>query len=267
LASGLASEEFRIPSRNTFSCEPKYLSISRALGILDPNNFHSLWGLVWILEDQRTQLLPIPSSYVNGLYKSVVDAVENITPSTRRPSDDPLSFSIRHGYTSDSSQTEITVHEDAPEQLRKIIPEIAVKAGWDYDDLFDIGSRIGKKSWELPTPREAHTASRIQLQRFIFQWEWYQVYDFIEILFAAMADWQVLGSPEKDFEQMLNDYFRHAGVGWQLQEGKIISRGSEPFEATIRKTISSLTETRLHTAQRENPRSSDRSIPSSEARP
>jgi hypothetical protein len=79
------------------------------------------------------------------------------------------------------------------------------------------------------------------------------LYDFIERVYRVIEEWQVdsEGRPEDDFEERINAYFRHAGVGWQLTEGKVSSRGSEAFEVALHRAIPALHETELPTAARE----------------
>jgi hypothetical protein len=85
------------------------------------------------------------------------------------------------------------------------------------------------------------------------KWDWFLVYDFIERLYAALEQWEVQddGRPEDDFAGRINAYFQFAGVGWQLRDGKITSRGSEAFEVETHRAISALKETGLQTAERE----------------
>jgi hypothetical protein len=125
--------------------------------------------------------------------------------------------------------------------------------GLDYDELFSIAARIGKQSWQSSEPSQSGTSSRIQLDRLVSGWEWYLIYDFIERVNARLEGCEVRGDgrPEPDFEDRINSYFRHVGVGWQLQQGKISSRGSEAFEVAVHRALPALNETGLQTAQRE----------------
>ena len=122
----------------------------------------------------------------------------------------------------------------------------------DYDALFDIAVRIGKQPWQSAEPKQSGTSSRTQLKRLVSEWDWYLVYDFVEHLYAAMEGWEVEGDgrPEDDFEEKINGYFRHAGVGWQLQRGKITSRGSEAFEVAVHRALPALMEGGLQTAHK-----------------
>lgn len=171
------------------------------------------------------------------------------------PATDVRTFSVRHGYVAPHSQTPITIREEAPIEVRSMVLEIVSQFVFDSDALFDIAARIGKQSWESSEPRESGTPSRVQLQRLVSKWDWFLLYDFIERLYTAMEQWEVQGDgrPEDDFEERLNSYFQHAGVGWQLQNGKVTSRGSEAFEVAIHRAIPALKETGLQAAEREIP--------------
>jgi len=36
------------------------------------------------------------------------------------------------------------------------------------------------------------------------------------------------------FQNDINDYFRHAGIGWQMVDGKFVARNDDDFESTVR---------------------------------
>jgi AbiJ-like protein len=209
----------------------------RELGIADVNGFFSLWD--WYKHWKENGLASYQSrrDYINGLYKPLIEALERGT-AAEPDSVAPEEFSIRHGYTN-TSDAEIAIREEAPAELRRTVLEIALQTGWDYDDLLNVAVRIGKQPWELPVPIESRTQPRIQIQKLMAEWEWYQVYDFIERIYDRMMGWSVpvtdAGHPSDDFQDLLNRYFRYAGIGWQLRGNKIVSRGSEAFETVIRK--------------------------------
>jgi hypothetical protein len=135
--------------------------------------------------------------------------------------------------------------------VRRTIIEIAVLTGWDYDDLFDLAAKVGKRSWEGPEQIQALISRHNQLNTLILKWEWFEVYDFVEQIYAEMTSWRSAREPENEFEHKLNAYFEDAGVGWRLDHGHIVSRGSESFEATVRAVIPVLRESGLQTAERE----------------
>jgi len=228
----------------------------RAFGIHDPNNFVSLWDWFSYWKENGLSSYQSRRDYMNKLYKPVIEAleaapIEKSTDSSVGKNDQ--TFSVRHGYVSTDAQTAITIREDAPPEVRQQVVDIMTQMGWDYDNLLGIAERIGKQSWQSSEPRQSSTSSRIQLGRLIAGWEWYLIYDFIERVYAAMGNWEVQGDgrPEPDFEERINAYFRHAGVGWQLTHGKISSRGSEAFEVAVHRALPALNETSQQTAARE----------------
>jgi hypothetical protein len=46
----------------------------------------------------------------------------------------------------------------------------------------------------------------------------------------------------------LNKYFVHAGIGWQLVDGKVVTRGDEAFESTLKTAVTALEEDTKPTA-------------------
>jgi hypothetical protein len=223
----------------------------RMQAIVDPNVFHSLWDWYGYWKDNGLSSYQSRRAYVNSLYKPIIDALEAAGSQHAAGKQSQQSFSARHGYTHTPSEAQITIREDAPQELRATLVEIAIKVGYDYDDLFTIASQIGKQPWHLPEAHESGKSSRAQVYRMLMGWEWYLVYDFAERLFAILAKQQLLDAPEDEFARLINDYFRHTGIGWQLRDGMIISRGSETFETAIKTTLLSISETGLATAHRE----------------
>lgn len=227
----------------------------RALGISDPNVFQSLWDWFNYWKEHELGTYQSRRTYMTSLFKPVIEALE------AAPVDKPQhgstkadqAFSIRHGYASRDAETEITIREELPQEVRDMIIDIMTQLGLDYDALFDIAARIGKQSWQSSEPKQSGTSSRVQLQRLVSEWDWYLVYDFVEHLCAVIENWEVQGDgrPEEDFEEKINGYFRHAGVGWQLQQGKIASRGSEAFEVAVHRAIPALKDGNHQTAGRE----------------
>ncbi len=223
------------------------------IGIEDPNRFQSLWDWYGYWRSNGLKSYQSRREYVNSLYKPVIAAIENPPCNQGDDSARPAAaaFSARYGYAPDDSEAGMLVQEDAPQELRETVVEIAARAGLDYDDIFEVAGRIGKASWEHSETRQAGTSSRIQLKPLVSRWEWYLVYDFIEALWSKMRLGYFEGPIEEDFAWMINDYFRHTGVGWKLEGGKIVSRGSEAFESAIRSAAPALEQAGLKTAQQE----------------
>jgi AbiJ N-terminal domain 4 len=79
--------------------------------------------------------------------------------------------------------------------------------------------------------------------------DWPLVYDIIEDLHDYIAQRQP-GNLEQ-FQTEINDHFRETGIGWQLVNGRIETRGPEAFEAAVRGGISALSDGGRPTASQE----------------
>jgi hypothetical protein len=141
-------------------------------------------------------------------------------------------FSKRNRYSSGAK--EITIREDAPENLRYIVLRIAV----------DLGFRPA-----LPRPvlyrvlRVAPDASNWSEYPNLWdevQWlmngcDWFKVYDILEALHAKFAE-----AEAARFAKELNEFFIEEGIGWQLINGQIVTRGTEAFETLVTEAASAL---------------------------
>lgn len=76
------------------------------------------------------------------------------------------------------------------------------------------------------------------IKRVLLGCEWFRLYDLIEDVFDQLSFYDSeLAVPDEGPKahpfQQLNDYFVYAGIGWQLRDGKITSRGDAAFEHTV----------------------------------
>jgi hypothetical protein len=97
----------------------------------------------------------------------VVEAVE-LGNRTEPDSATKEPFSARHGYAGNAGDAEISIREEAPEELRRTVIDIATTTGWDYDGLLNVASRIGKQPWEPSEPIASKKLSRLQLGNLVF---------------------------------------------------------------------------------------------------
>ena len=154
-------------------------------------------------------------------------------------------FSVRYGHVENGSDREITIREDAPPEVRQMIVEIALKAGaYDYDELVWLSGDIGKQPWELPSPI-SNSPSHVELKHRMSAWPWYLVYDFVETIHSDLAGKANAAQdyfPDEKFAFLINQYFRHAGVGWKLCEGRVVVRGAESFELSVQQATEALSD-------------------------
>src|SRR5258706_14861451 len=78
---------------------------------------------------------------------------------------------------------------------------------------------------------------------------WFRIYDIIEKLHLRIQQ----RDPQKaaEFEQKLNSFFSEEGIGWQLVNGVVETRGPEAFEAGVREAREALISGGFPTASNE----------------
>jgi hypothetical protein len=153
-------------------------------------------------------------------------------------------FSRRHGYT--LPDAEITIREDAPGGLRATLLDAAGR----HLSPKECRAIICRAVHELPD-RNNWSDGNVweEAQRLVEDAEWPHVYDIIEMMYARLAEREP--GAARAFEGEINAYFRETGIGWQLIDGKIETRGTETFETTVRGSERTLAEARLPTASQE----------------
>lgn len=136
-------------------------------------------------------------------------------------------------------EQEISIREDAPEDLRFAIPLIAQDAGMTPTALRRIVCqtllvRPDPMNWsEYPNVWE-------EVNQLIADCPWFKVYDIAEALHAALAT--SYDDRAEIFENRLNQFFREKGIGWQMTAGQIMYRGSESFAEATREAADVLTQ-------------------------
>jgi len=146
------------------------------------------------------------------------------------------SFSDRYGYK--PSEPDITIREDAPDDLRYAVAQIAVNAGLAPSQIRDVVCSVlfvapDRNNWsEYPNIWDE---VRWQLE----DCEWFKVYDIAERLHRTLHYQQA-----DQFRDELNGLFREKGIGWELKDHEgIVYRGSAPFAAATADAVEALTAT------------------------
>ena len=155
-------------------------------------------------------------------------------------------FSKRNRYSSGAK--EITIREDAPENLRYAVLQTAIDLDWTPTALRAILCRVLRvppdpksekeypNSWGDPNVWE-------EVQALMYGCDWFKVYDIIEALHAHLAKNDQMSWGKTDASQFtvtLNEFFIDEGIGWQLVDGKIVTRGGEAFETLVTEATSAL---------------------------
>jgi hypothetical protein len=111
------------------------------------------------------------------------------------------------------------------------------------DDVVFIGHALLNAKREVrPTWYDSQLDWQI-IQIWLVNAEWYEVFDFIEILCRQLHD--------EPLEVEINDLLAEFGIGWKVLNGLIEVRGDEPFEQSIRIAREALEHAGRRTAQSE----------------
>jgi hypothetical protein len=172
-------------------------------------------------------------------------------PTVRGSSIDAMTrFSERHGYQPDDA--EITVRLEAPEELHGVIVDIAYESGLSPQAVRSIVCRV-LRTRENPGNWSPFPNVDGEARDHLDSCEWYEVYDIVEAIYARLARSPTgkHGGQESYFEQEINKYFRRRGIGWQLTDGRLETRGSESFEHALAEARGELSDSGRTTAANE----------------
>jgi hypothetical protein len=177
--------------------------------------------LDWSLID-----LPLVANFIWLCRAGVIRVIDLLRQLNR---DAPVQCSCRiplfptHGYAGQAK--EISIWEDASENLRQCVLETARDLGLAPSDIRDIvcavlQRRPNRRNWsEYPNVWE-------EAQEDVYGCQWFQVYDIIEKIWNRFkrADDRSVWDEERApaFRQAINDFFLTNGIGWQLVKGEIV---------------------------------------------
>ena len=155
-------------------------------------------------------------------------------------------FSKRYGHS--SQEREITIREDAPREFREAILQICISIGLTPGTIREITCRVLKR---LPDKDNWSSYPNIwnEVQGLIMTCEWFRVYDIVEAIYATLS----LGdsSQSEMFQQEINQSILELGIGWQIIDGIIQTRGPELFESSVHIARTALESSGKKTASRE----------------
>ena len=162
------------------------------------------------------------------------------------------SFSKRFGYR--GPKPEITIREAAPEELRMAVIQIACDLGLKPSQIRETVCKVVLKAPNRDNWSEYPSVWN-EVKELIEEAPWFKVYDVSEELVKTLGPQvsrQYYGTElQRKFEIQLNEVFSELGIGWQMVDGKIQTRGTETFEASILKARSLLVESGRTTAEAE----------------
>src|SRR5438132_12182745 len=93
-------------------------------------------------------------------------------------------FSKRHGYN--PPDAEITVRQDAPEDLRSAVVDIAYECGFKPSDLRPVVCRVLRVAANRDNWSERPNIDG-EVRQHLEECPWYKVYDVIEALYERLS--------------------------------------------------------------------------------
>ncbi len=157
-------------------------------------------------------------------------------------------FSKRHNFHR-AIEVEITIREDAPQDLREYIIQLAYECSYKPSELRSILCPLLKCTPDRSNWSEFPNIDG-EVDLLLSSSLWYKVYDFIEKIYQ----YGTMIPYSKDivkFESEVNDYFFEKGIGWLMSGGRVEARGTEAFQASIKNSIQELSNSGYITANGE----------------
>ncbi len=152
------------------------------------------------------------------------------------PNESLDSFSRRHGLR--PANPPITVWEDAPDEFRNALLQIANDCGLEPHPLREIVCKTLRKK---PNPSNWTAYPNVwgEVELLVQKSEWFQVYDIVEAIWNALgtkhAQFKGNRVPARDlFEAQINEVMAEFGIGWQLHNGSVEARGEDAYEAILK---------------------------------
>jgi hypothetical protein len=154
------------------------------------------------------------------------------------------SFSERSGYV---RPKEIVFRDELPDDVRQPIIDILRRSASTailreaVDRVFNPygNDKLPDRNPLSVSAEENKDPYFLEIKRVLIGCEWFRLYDFIEDLFRELDfhDTELHDENEEfyayPFQEKLNAYFVHAGIGWQLVHGKVTVRGDDAFQRTV----------------------------------
>ncbi len=158
----------------------------------------------------------------------------------------PGNFSQRTGFA--PQDVPITVHTEAPAWLRDLVVTLSFEAGIGANDMRDLACTL---LLESPNPNNWSPGNvEWEVRSLLQNAEWYHIYDFVEVITERLENCHA-PLRLRVFSEKLNEAFRRKGIGWQLVDGRIETRGPESFETVVRDAITAMRDSGRSVAQTE----------------
>lgn len=139
-------------------------------------------------------------------------------------------FSARNGFRPDID-TPISIRNDVPGDLRGFLVDLAYENGISRDSFRSMVCRHLRVAPDKLNNWGPDNIDR-EVRSLLADCPWYYIYDLIEVVAHHLENdsYREYGA---DFEEEINEFFLMRGVGWKLEQGKIIFRGDEGLDRVL----------------------------------
>lgn len=157
-------------------------------------------------------------------------------------------FSRRNGFRTELNAP-ITMRNEVPDDLRGYLVELAYENGFKADDLRSIVCRLLRKAPDVKHNWGADNIDR-EIRTHLEDCPWYFLYDLIETLAEILSEdgYREYGKP---FEEDINEFFMMRGIGWKLENNRIVFRGDEGLDAILAVAAQTINQNGYQTASSE----------------
>lgn len=153
-------------------------------------------------------------------------------------------FSARFGFR--GPDAEISIREDAPQRVRDAIAMLAPAFDLGPGTMRDLLCEILLKRPD----RNNWSAGNIEYEvhGLIDEAPWFKIYDLVERMYVEIGKGDFTGKQPSEFEERVNLTFRELGVGWKLEQGRLVARGSEAFTLATGEAVAHMRQSGAPTA-------------------
>jgi AbiJ N-terminal domain 4 len=144
-------------------------------------------------------------------------------------------FSSRNGYLMPVPQ--ITVRDDAPEDIRYHMVAIAIELGLSPLPFRDLVCAVMRKRPDRSNWSEYPNIHQ-EVENLVESAPWFKVYDIAEKIYEKL-EYQDFDRGQK-FQRQFSELLVESGVGLQMKDGMVVIRGTEDFGNTIETTLTFL---------------------------
>ncbi len=153
----------------------------------------------------------------------------------------PDTFSQRHGLAGPPPGT--LLRDEVPPSFRMFLVDLGHEGPLEYHEIQKVVCNVLQVWPSQSTPY-------YECKKHSQKCDWFFIYDIIEGLYNFLFEKtrHSFSSDTLRFTETINRAFVEQNIGWQLVNGKIVVRGDEAFEGTVRTAVDVLGQNNKATA-------------------